>query len=508
MTTKHTSLINQARIRQSLFPSFVLSKNDTFLKERNRPYDHDGPASPSHAWSTMFEKWELPVHLNGGTLAMREAGHKYLPIEEGEENELYLNRLYRTVLYGAYSKTVKTLSSLPFNCPIQIAGLPEELEYLKTEADGDSETIEAFSERLLQDLFNFGIAHILVEHPTAAMDEEGNPVPRTLLQEREENIRPYFSRVDPLKLISWSTKIVGSKTFLEEIRIFEDVIEPDPLNRWNQVHHRQVRVVHPDMIELFRTEESARSTEGQYNLVGTVPNDLGKIGLITIYANKIGYMQAAPMLEELAWLNLRHYQKLSDLDNIEHVANVPFALATGVPADELNNVTIAAHRMLKTSSEKANVKYVEHSGAAIEASQNSIEMLENRMTAMGAEMITPKVATRETATGKTLDSTKSISTLQNLVVDLEQGLAKAFQIAGEWLDIGIPAPKVNIGDKLSLTVDANLLTSLIDLARQNNMSFEDLAAEMKRRNMLSDSTELQPGNPQPGVSEDDNESQE
>ena len=487
MSDNYSSGLQISPIRQSILPSFIVSKYDSYLRNSTRPWDNQGPATPNHAFAAMYERWELPIYLMGGTLAMREARQQWLPQEKGEEDDLYYNRLKRTVLYGAYSKTIKTLSSLPFNAPVQVVGAPAELDYLLQEANGNDESLEAFCEKLLADLLVYGIAHILVEYPTV----EGE---KSLLEEREENIRPYFSRVDPLKLISWKTTLLGSKNILDEIRIFEDVVEDDPENEWSETYARQVRVIRPDTIDLYKTDDM--SNQGtNYVLNQSMPNSLEKVGLVTIYGNKTGYMQAAPMLEELAWLNLRHYQKLSDLDNIEHVANVPFAFMKGVPAEELDNIVIGAHRVLKSTSEKADIKYVEHSGAAIGKSQESIQQLESRMLAMGAKMVEAKVATRETAKGKSIDTAESTSILQNLVIDLEQGIAEAYQLAGEWIDLKFERPKVNIGDKLGLSVDANLLTSLIEMARAGNMTFEDLGNEMKRRNMLSESTNLKKGDP-------------
>lgn len=463
-------LTSTSRIKDSLFPSFV---TNGLLKT--------GPATPNTAWEIMYKRWELPVYLNGGTLAMREAKEKWLPIEEGEEPRLYENRLLRTVLFGAYSKTIKTLSDLPFNCPVQINELDEELEYLIEAANGDDEDLVSFCKQLLRDLLDHGIAHILVEHPVS----EGE---LSLAEERELGIRPYFSRINPLKLIGWDSERQGSRTSLSEIRIFEDIVKKDPNNEWGEIDVQQVRIVRPGVTQIYET--SSDNSGAGFELVETLETTTSKIMLVTIYGNKTGFMQGAPALEELAWQNLRHYQKLSDLDNIEHVANVPFALGTGIPENEMNNITIGSHRLLKCTSENADIKYVEHSGAAISASQASLRDLEARMVAMGAEIIQSKVSTRETATGKSIDSNKSVSTLQQLVINLEEGLAKAFVLAGEWIDKEIEPPSVNIGDKLSLSVEANLVTSLIDLARQGNMSFEDLANELKRRNMISTGTSL------------------
>lgn len=480
-------------ILDSLFPSFV-----HYLPSRTTTYGASvvnvpilsGPGAPSAAWLSMFDRWQLPVHLNGGTLAMQQAGVKYLPKADGEANDLYLNRLTSSILYGAYSRTVKTLSDMPFMTPMTITNLPPELEYLIHDADGEDQTLSNFSKSLLQDLFNFGIAHILVEYPEAPRED------LTLEEEKELNMRPYFSRVDPMRLIGWKYDQVGAKKILNEVRIFEDVIYQDDNNPWKDAHRKQVRVIKPgetSIYELTQAEGDPKPTYRQMH--DPVPTSLSRMNLITIYGNRTGFMTASPVLEELAWLNYKHWNKLSDLDNIEHVINIPMGYAFGVLEGEMDNVIFSPHTMLKSGNPDLKVGYLEHSGNAIPANQESLKMIEGRMVAMGAEALAPRgTSTRETGIAKTIDNTKATSILQDLTESLEDGLEKAFKMAAEWLDSTADDVQVNIGDKISMTVDANLITNLIDLAKNKNMTFEDLTKEMQSKKLLLASTNLVEGN--------------
>lgn len=469
-------------IRQRLFPSFVL--NSPYIDSFNKPlsFQHLGPASPNMEWITQFKRWELIVHLNGGTIAMQEAGRKYLPQEKGEKGDIYKARLQKTVLYGAYSRTVKTLSELPFIVPVQAKNLPSELEYLMEEADCDGQSIERLGQQVLKNLMDYGIAHIMVEYPETPEDF-------TLLDQREMNIRPYICNINPMNFVGWQYEQVGSKNHLTQARIFEDTFEKDPENEWSSIAVRKVRVIENGTVRVYSTKRNENKEE--FVLIDQYPNDLGRINIITLYGNKTGFMQGSPVLEELAWQNLRHYQKLSDLDNIEHICNVPFAFGKGIPEEDMNNVVISPHMFLKTTATDADISYVEHSGSAIGASQQSIRDLESRMVAMGADLLAARgTSTRETATSKLLDNTKSTSYLQSLVLEVEKGLVQAFQMAGEWIDVSAENLEINIGDKLNLSVDPNVITSLIGLAKEEALTYEDLTMELQRRGHLSESTKL------------------
>ena len=477
-------------IRQRLFPSFVLSSPFQDIYNKPLAYQYLGPASPNMEWITQFKRWEPIVHLNGGTIAMQEAGIKYLPQEKGEKREIYLARLRRSVLYGAYSRTVKTLSELPFIVPAQAKNLPAELEYLMEEADCDGQSIERLGQQILKNLIDYGIAHIMVEFPDTPEDF-------TLLDQKQMNIRPYVCNIDPMNFVGWQYEQVGSKNHLTQARIFEDVFEQDPEDEWSSIAVRKVRVIENDRIRVYSTKKNNNKEE--FVLVDEYPNDLGRINIITLYGNKTGYMQGSPILEELAWLNIRHFQKLSDLDNIEHVCNVPFAFGKGIPEEDMNNIVISPHMFLKTTATDAEISYVEHSGSAIGSSQQSIRDLESRMVAMGADLLAARgTSTRETATSKLLDNTKSTSYLQSLVLEVEKGLVQAFQMAGEWINVSADDLEINIGDKLNLSVDPNVITSLIGLAEKEALSYEDLTMELQRRGHLSESTKLKkPKKPKP-----------
>lgn len=490
------SEVSSYNLRASLLPSVVYNSIARATQSATAS-TNVGPATPVSDWYLMYKRWEPIIHLNGGTLVMREAATKYLPKESGESAEIYDNRLARSVLYGAYSRTVKSLSALPYITPIQFQNIPPQLEYLKTAADGTEQDIESLCQELTEDLINYGKCHLLVEYPI---------VDRALRASEEKalNIRPYFVRVNPLNLIRWKSVRVGSVEKLSEISIYEDTVVTGEDSEFSEKVQRKVRIISDSSIRVLTLDDSKSQDKSSVGYTEEVfTNTLGEIPLITIYSsNKIGFMQSSPLLEELAWLNMRHWQKQSDLDNIEHVANVPFALATGVGEEELGSVIIGSHMLLKMSSENANIRYVEHSGAAIGTTQQSMKMLEDRMVAMGADLLAAKTSTRETAFSSDINNTKSISILEGLIRKLEYGMNQAFSFAGKWMSIKADV-SVDIGESLNLSLDANEMSNLIAMADKEMLSPEDLGKELKRRGTLADSTTVnkavKPPMPAPGL---------
>jgi len=435
-------------------------------------------ASKSKAYKSMYAHWKLPIALRGGTLKMREGSTEWLPQEPKESVDAYQNRLNRTFCYGAYNRTVETLSGLPFMRPAIVDGLPDELEYLKWDCDSSGTDLTNFAHSLLDECLDLGITHILVDMPYF----EGEP---TLEEQDIFKLRPYFVKLSPTNLIGWTVKRIGGLDFLSSIRIEETVTESD--GEWGEKEIKQIRVITQESHTLYRETE-----KDKWAVYNTIPNNLGKIPLITVYGNKTGFLQAKPPLEDLAFLNLQHYQQLSDLNNIQHVANVPIGFGAGFAEGELDGVEIGPNRWVIASAPDANLKYVEHTGSAISASQKSIEMLENRMAAMGADLIVRKSVDRQTATARLLDSTESVSMLQIMINNIEEAIEKAIDLAGEWINIEVEDVRIEIGDNLRLGAQGpNSIDILAQYVLENEgITLEQAVKELQRRGFLVDSFKL------------------
>jgi len=438
-------------------------------------------ATPCHEYNEMMEAWELPEALMGGTRELRKDQQKWLPQEPKEDLYGYYNRLGRSVLYNAYGRTVTTLAGLPFESPVAVENIAPELEYLIEDADSMGSDLTNFAFSLLKDEVNRGITHILVDMPAV----EGKI---TLKQQKDYKIRPYFSYISPLNLISWSYEKVGGVINLTEIRIKEEVYEKVG---WGEVEHEQIRVITPESFDIYREfEEKGKEV---WKLIESIPNNLGYIPLVTIYGNRDDFMTATPPMEDLAWLNLRHYQKLSDQDNIIHVASVPILYGSGFDDGEMTGIGIGPNTLLTNSKADAKLQYVEHSGAAIGAAETSLQRLEERMAAQGADLIIRKSVDRQTATSRKIDQSESISLLQIMINNLESGIQKAIEIAGDWLKIDGSGSVVNIGDSLDAgEAGPNMLDLLAKFVIDNQgMTIEQAVNELKRRGALSDTYEVE-----------------
>ncbi|MCV5359812.1 DUF4055 domain-containing protein, partial [Escherichia coli] len=85
-------------------------------------------------------------------------------------------------------------------------------------------------------------------------------------------------------------------------------------------------------------------------------------------------------------LNIKHWQSQSEQDNILHVARVPLLVAYGLDRNEELTVGASTATIFEDRT-KNGLEYVEHSGAAIESGETSLEKLENQMRHAGAKLL-------------------------------------------------------------------------------------------------------------------------
>ena len=257
-------------------------------------------------------------------MAMQEAGQLYLPKEPMEDVTAYARRLARSVLFNQYGRTITNLSSMPFKAPVVLGEETDTLiEGLQDDVDNEGTNITQFARWLLRDLIHFGKAHFLVDYPVVT-DE------LTLADEQERGIRPYLSHIDPYALIGWRAVVANGREQLSEIRIRQTTVEPN--GEFGEREIDVIRQITPTSFTEWRKPKEKDDSEFAV-VAGPYLNTLGKIALVTIYANRKGILASEPVLLDLANMNLRHWQSQSDQDNILHVARVPILFGSGMQKD-------------------------------------------------------------------------------------------------------------------------------------------------------------------------------
>jgi len=432
--------------------------------------------SESLAYRRMAERWELIHDLLGGTSQMRARRDRWLPRESKETPDAYQARLDRTILYGALRDTIDKLVAKPFSRPVTHRGeLPEQLEALWADADWMGTAISEFAAALFRDAIVHGLSHVLVDFPVtgAAMRVD---------QERAAGVRPYLVHVPAPDLIGWRF-VEGRHDELAQIRIIERRVEPE--GDYADKEAQYVRVYEPDRWELWRTDGKVaiKVEEGA--------NTLGRVPLLTYYVRRSGPLTAEPPFEDLAWLNLAHWQSLSDQRNIVHYARVPILFGAGFGPDD-PSLVLSVNQMARAQDPNARLSWVEHTGASVAAGEQDLKTLEARMEVLGLQPLIEKMSD-VTATGRKIDEARMHSEVQAWIRVLESFLRQCLELAGRWVDPRFELPEdfaVDVFNEFSISLAQPAeLAMLLTMSQAGKLRGATLLAEAKRRGVLAETVD-------------------
>jgi len=414
--------------------------------------------------------------LLGGTAAMRAAGKTYLPRWPNEEEAFYQNRLSVATLFPAFSRTVEVLSGKPFSRPVtwNEEAVPARIREMFGDVDLQGTNLHSFLADTFEEAMAYGLCGILVEHPPA--DKK-----LSLAEERQRGLRPYFVRVNATSLLDYdSERVNGQETFIM-LRFVEVVSERDLENEFVVKDIEQVRVLNPGRWRVYREKPDAITGALEWQLHDEGTTSLKKITFVPVYGDKRGFMNGRPPLAELAWLNVEHWQSRSDQQTILHVARVPVLFGKKLGDGP---ISVGAASAILSEEDDADLRYVEHSGKAIEAGRTDILDLEEKMRQVGAELLVVKPGHR-TVVQTLTDNEASTSALQRMVCDLTDAARLALQYLAEWTGEPEGGHVTIFSDFGATTLAEASADFLVDMYKTRALSDETLFNEIQRRGLIN-----------------------
>jgi Domain of unknown function (DUF4055) len=423
--------------------------------------------SQSSAVIAMSERWPMIDALIGGTSAMRKAAKEFLPQFPSEPNKSYQARLATATLFPAFSRTTEVLAAKPMSKAIQFDGVPPQIEDLFDDIDGEGSTLHAFASALMLACIQYGIGGVLVDYP---------PVPAARTKEDEMAIggRPYFARYAAASILGWRAE----RGALTQLRLMESVVEPD--GDFGESVISQVRVLTPGAWQTWRKVKQIDGREAwAVNAEGKTSLDV--IPFVFFYGIREGYGIGRPPLTDLAFLNIEHWQSSSDQQTILHTARVPILFVKGL--NQTDEITVGASSAIQTTAENADIKFVEHSGAAITAGRQSILDLEDRMRQTGAELLVQQSMT-VTATQTISEGEGSRSILQRIVESFEESLEECVELMGKWIGIDFECEVTLFKDFGATNLSDQSSNILIAAADKGYVSPQTVFQGLQRRDIV------------------------
>ena len=181
-------------------------------------------------------------------------------------------------------------------------------------------------------------------------------------------------------------------------------------------------------------------------------------------------------------MNVEHWQSKSDQQTILHVARVPVLFGKDLGID--TKVIVGAGSLIQATSKDADLKYVEHSGAAIEAGRKSLLDLEDRMRQVGAELLVIKPG-NTTEVQTIADNEQAMCDLQRMSQSLEDALDQALNLMAKWVKEPTGGHVNIFSDYGAATLAEASAQLLFEMKADGSLSHATLLNELKRRGVLS-----------------------
>lgn len=446
-------------------------------------------ATPSKQWELQNPTWGLVDTLWGGTDSMRDAAQTYLPQEPAEPESAYFNRLARSVLTPIYPDTIKKLMGKIMRNPIILEeDVPATVLRYMSDVDSQGTDINEWCKRIGESALNHGVTFILVDSPNVQTMEaqRGEEVTRADLI--DGTMRPYAIHVKSPQVIGYKTEVRNGVVVLTQARILMETMEDSTEDEFTQQMLKRIHVWEIGRKRIYRQQIDEDGQE-EWVLESDAAVELDFIPLIPVYGYMLQFMLGKPPLLDVAHLNVTHWQSDSDQRHILHVARVPLLFGSGLGDDERGDFQIqVGPNTMTRGPQGSDMKYVEHSGAGIEAGAADLDILESRMAKLGLNMIIRRQTGDVTATSRALDQAETDSPLGMFARHIEAKLEDMLDVFALILDLGEDmGGSVTVFKDFTISArDADDVKALADMRTRGDISQLTYWEELKRRGLLAD----------------------
>lgn len=416
--------------------------------------------------SAMREAALVCQSVYGGTRSMRLAGKTYLPQFPQESNASWESRKNSTALFNGVKKAVGVMVGKPLGSPIAPGeDVPQRIEALLDNVDNQGRDIDAFMRDVATHALRDGITWVLADYTAT-------PSGLTVAGERAMGARPYLIHIPLSSMLGW----MFEGTELVQLRYMDTVQEPD--GEWGKRTIRQVRAwtKTPEgrfQVQVFREDEGWAGREPMLVSADRIP-------CVPFYGQRLAHWYAEPPLEDLAWLNIRHWQVESEKGVSLHHACVPLkACDKDAREDPTAPLTISDTGVIVGLE---NLRYVEHTGTSIGSARQELLDLEDKMRRTAGELLSSVV--QKTATETDAESTEGESWLRAWARSFERGVEECLSAMARWLGEasgGSVSLDYEWGDA---SLAADMITALTNARTAREISRESYLAKMQEGKVL------------------------
>lgn len=269
----------------------------------------------------------------------------YLWRHQSESSPEYYNRCSRAIHIPIFSPTLNVFAAGILRTPPKRQdGRGDFWETYHANCDMSGTTYEALIREALTQALSVGRIH--------ALTDMNGPLDISLVsaqQQRALDIRAYTYLLHPLDIVDWELDEFGRFLWAvvrEDERSMREPGEERPESKF------QYRVWRRDRWELWRKQN------GTWMQVSSVPHAVGEVPIATLYTAHQRTMDCESPLSDILDVDVRVYNKLSELDVLERYCGFPLFTVPVEPGTQLGAFDIGPGRAIQYPAGTGSPQYV------------------------------------------------------------------------------------------------------------------------------------------------------
>jgi hypothetical protein len=445
---------------------------------------------PNTSWYAQEPHWILIEDLMQGTYGMRRKHRRYLPQEPRELDESYDNRLARSVCPPYYQRLERMLAGMLTRKPVRLDDTSDTIREQLFDVDLQGNDLNVWTYETARKLVRYGHIGTLVDAPS-------------------DGGRPYWVTYTPRQILGWRTELQDGQQRLTQLRLLESTIVPD--GQYGEKAVEQVRLLTPGAYELHQKDD-----QGEFRVIDEGTTSLDQIPFSVAYANRHGYLESRPPLEDIAELNLKTYQVQSDLDNQLHISAVPMLAFYGFPS-AAEEVSAGPGEAIAFPAD-GRAEYIEPGGSSFDYQFRRLEQLAAQINELGLSAVLGQKLSAETAEAKRIDRSQGDSTMMVIAQNVQDMIDNCLQYHAQYLGQNEAAGSCLVNrDFIGARLEPQEIQSLLQLYTAGTITQETLLQNLADGEVLGDDfnveeeleatanagMDLQPAGPANGLDDSD-----
>ncbi len=410
---------------------------------------------------------ELIDDIIKGERVLVKKSNIYLPQDPTETEGGYLSRLKRASLTNYVKKVRDVATTMVLSKPFVLENDKMNYEEFVTK---DGQDLKSFSRMLLRSAWQDGFSLLLVDYPKVE-----NEI-KSLAQQNELGLRPYFSVIKRKDLMDWRTELKvneydGQKYYLVNLSCLKIKVSiegqmaimeyktTDTFTEWKLW----------ELVEVTKTKKEWVNTESGQLSISVIP-------VAPIYIEQECFLEAALPLIGIANLTKHHFTVSSDLFQLLHLIANPRLLMAGVDREEVD-FSASSNFGLIFEAPDARMEWVSLTGVNTTPLEAKLEKIEETILSSVLQIFQPKKQA-ESGIAKEIDREQNNGLLIMAANGLENCLNNAFMIAAGYNN-ETPA-KVSINSEFYWgSLNAQDVQSILNLFLSDAITQETLLKKLQ-----------------------------